>query len=94
MAKRQFILDTGREKIAVEGHEHRNVAVKYLMKRRRSLLSTRDTQKVDRLYSELPDRIEVIGKKATKTYNVKWSREGVGDLVGARFVFSIEETSA
>ena len=29
MAKRGFTIDTGKEKIEVEGHEHRNVAVKY-----------------------------------------------------------------
>ncbi|TMP96522.1 MAG: hypothetical protein E6K99_09975 [Thaumarchaeota archaeon] len=33
MAKRGFTIDTGSEKIDVEGHEHKNVAVKYLMKR-------------------------------------------------------------
>ena len=42
LTKRSFTIDTGKEKIEVEGHEHKNVAVKYLMKRRRSLLSTKD----------------------------------------------------
>ena len=42
MTKRAFTIDTGKEKFETEGHEHKNVAVKYLMKRRRSLLSTKD----------------------------------------------------
>ena len=45
MTKRSFTIDTGKDKIDVEGHEHKNVAVKYLMKRRRSLLSTKDPSK-------------------------------------------------
>jgi hypothetical protein len=46
LTKRAFTIDTGKEKFEVEGHEHKNVAVKYLMKRRRSLLSTKDPEKV------------------------------------------------
>ena len=40
LAKRQFTIDIRKEQIPVEGQVHRNVAVKYLMKRRRSLLMT------------------------------------------------------
>ena len=54
MAKRAFTIDTGKEKIEVEGHEHKNVAIKYLMKRRRSLLSTKDPTKVELLFADLP----------------------------------------
>ena len=53
MAKRGFTIDTGKEKIEVEGHAHQNVAVKYLMKRRRSLIFTKDPAKVERLFSEV-----------------------------------------
>jgi len=91
MAKRRFTIDTGKEKLEVEGHEHRNVAVKYLMKRRRSLLSTRDPQKVEELYSNLPATISIIGRQVTKSYRAKWERTGTEEFQGARFVFTLEE---
>ena len=47
MVKRTFTIDTGSERIDVEGYDYQKVAVKYLMKRRRSLLSTRDPTKVE-----------------------------------------------
>ena len=50
MGKRKFTIDLGDEKIEVEGHQHKNVAIKYLMKRRRSLLMTRDKEKVEKLF--------------------------------------------
>ena len=46
LAKRQFKIDTGKEQIPVEGQVHRNVAVNYLLKRRRSLLMTKKSEKV------------------------------------------------
>ncbi|MDG6965870.1 MAG: hypothetical protein JRM75_04320, partial [Nitrososphaerota archaeon] len=65
MAKRSFTIDTGTEKIPVEGNAHRNVAVKYLMKRRRSLIFTKDQAKVERLFSEVPKQISIIGANVT-----------------------------
>jgi hypothetical protein len=59
MAKRAFTIDTGKEQIEVEGHVPRNVAVKYLMKRRRSLLSTKDPEKVEKMFDELPRDVAV-----------------------------------
>ncbi len=91
MAKRAFTIDTGREKIEVEGHEHRNVAVKYLMKRRRSLLSTKDPAKVEKMYTELPSEVKIIGKQLTKAYKVSWEKKGTGEFVGARFTFDLAE---
>lgn len=91
MAKRSFTIDTGKERIDVEGHEHRNVAVKYLMKRRRSLLSTKDSQKVDRLFGDLPTQIKIVGKQVTKAYEVRWEKTGTGEFAGARFTFEISE---
>jgi hypothetical protein len=91
LAKRSFTIDTGKEKIEVEGHEHRNVAVKYLMKRRRSLLSTKDQAKVDNLFKELPSKISIIGKQVTKSYKVSWERTGTGEFAGARFTFTMDE---
>lgn len=91
MAKRAFTIDTGKEKLEVEGHEHKNVAVKYLMKRRRSLLSTRDPKKVEALFSDLPHHIAIIGKQLTKSYDVKWERTGTEEFAGARFTFTVTE---
>jgi hypothetical protein len=77
--------------LEVEGHEHKNVAVKYLMKRRRSLLSTKNQVKVEELYTELPTKVKVIGKQLTKTYDVAWEKTGTGEFSGARFTFTIAE---
>ncbi len=94
MAKRAFTIDTGKEQIDVEGHEHRNVAVKYLMKRRRSLLSTKDPVKVDKMFDDLPKEVKIIGKQLTKAYNVAWEKKGTGEFVGARFTFELTESNA
>jgi hypothetical protein len=94
MAKRQFTIDTGKEKIPVEGHVHRNVAVKYLMRRRRSLLMTKNPEKVEKLFSDVPTKIRIIGKQVTKEYRVNWQREGTEDMyAGSRFVFTMEEVN-
>ena len=91
LTKRPFTIDTGKEKLEVEGHEHKNVAVKYLMKRRRSILSTKDPDKVERLFAALPERVSVIGKQLTKTYAVTWEKTGTGEFAGARFTFTMDE---
>lgn len=91
MAKRPFTIDTGSEKIDVEGHAHLNVAVKYLMKRRRSLLFTKDQAKVEKMFLDVPTQVSVIGKQVTKTYKVHWERVGTGEFPGARFTFTLEE---
>jgi len=91
MAKRAFTIDTGSEKIPVEGHAHQNVAVKYLMKRRRSLLLTKDPAKVEKLFSEVPTKISIVGANLTKTYTVSWERVGTGEFPGARFTFTLED---
>src|SRR5215467_12664142 len=93
MAKRQFIIDTGTEQISVEGQVHRNVAVKYLMKRRRSLIMTKNPDKVEKLFSDVPKSIKIIGKQLTREYNVKWEREGTDDFVGSRFVFVLDDAN-
>lgn len=92
MPKRQFTIDNGKEKIEVEGYEHEKVAVKYLMKRRRSLLSTKDKAKVENLFNELPSKVTVIGKQVSKAYKVSWERVSTGEFVGARFTFTLEQT--
>jgi predicted NAD-dependent protein-ADP-ribosyltransferase YbiA (DUF1768 family) len=91
LAKRKFTIDTGKEKIEVEGHAHRNVAVKYLMRRRRSLLFTKDKAKVEKLYEEVPRTISIIGAQVTKSYEVKWERVGTEEFTGVRFPFTLVE---
>lgn len=91
MGKRAFTIDIGKEKIPVEGHAHQNVAVKYLMKRRRSLIFTKDPAKVEKLFSDVPHEISIIGANVTKKYKVAWERVGTGEFPGARFTFTLEE---
>lgn len=94
LGKRQFTIETSNnEQIPVEGQVHRNVAVKYLMKRRRSLLMTKDQQKVEKLYSELPQSIKIIGKQVTHIYKINWEKEGIEEYQGSRYVFSLDERS-
>jgi len=90
LTKREFIIDNGTEKIAELGHLHKNVAVKYLMKRRRSLLMTKNLEKVENLFSELPRKIRIIGKQVTYSYEVNWERQGVIEFEGSRFVFTLK----
>ncbi len=91
MAKRQFTIDTGKEQIPVEGQVHRNVAVKYLMKRRRSLLMTKNSEKVEKLWEDLPKNIRIIGKQVTRQYKVKWEWLGSEEFEGSRFAFTLED---
>jgi hypothetical protein len=91
LAKRAFTIDIGTEKIPVEGNAHDKVAIKYLMKRRRSIIFTKDPAKVEKLFSEVPKRISIIGANVTKTYTVTWERVSTGEFAGARFTFTLEE---
>ncbi len=93
MGKRKFTIDLGNEKIEVEGHQHKNVAIKYLMKRRRSLIMTRDPDKVEKLYQEVPKTISVVGGHLIKSYKINWEREGTIEFEGSRFVFTLTELS-
>jgi predicted NAD-dependent protein-ADP-ribosyltransferase YbiA (DUF1768 family) len=91
VTKRQFTIDINKEQIPVEGQVHKNVAVKYLMKRRRSLLTTKNPEKVEKLYSDLPKTIKIIGKQVTRAYRVNWEKEGSEEYCGSRFVFTLDE---
>jgi len=91
LAKRQFTIDTGKEQIPVEGQLHRNVAVKYLMKRRRSLLMTKNPEKIEKLWEDLPKNIKIIGKQVTREYKVKWERLGTEEFEGSRFAFTLQD---
>ena len=91
LAKRQFTIDIGKEQIPVEGQMHRNVAVKYLMKRRRSLLMTRNSEKVEKLWADLPKEIKIVGKQVIRGYKVNWERLGTEAFEGSRFAFTLED---
>lgn len=94
MGKRTFTIDTGKEKVEVEGTDYQKVAVKYLMKRRRSLLFTKDQEKVGRLWDDLPKEVKIIGAQMTKTYGIEWEKVGTKEFAGARFTFELEEKQA
>jgi hypothetical protein len=91
LVKRSFTIDIGKEQIPVEGQVHRNVAIKYLMKRRRSLLMTKNPEKVEKLWNDLPQTIKIIGKQLTREYKVSWTRTGIEEFEGSRFVFTIDD---
>ena len=91
LAKRQFTIDIGKEQIPVEGQVHRNVAVMYLMKRRRSLLMTKNSEKVEKLWADLPKKIKIIGKHVIREYRVNWERLGTEEFEGSRFAFILED---
>ena len=91
MAKRAFTIDIGTEKIPVEGHAHLNVAIKYLMKRRRSIIFTKDPEKKEKLFADVPKKISIIGANVTKTYDVAWERVSTGEFAGAKYTFTLEE---
>jgi hypothetical protein len=91
MGKRKFTIDLDSEKIEVEGHQHKNVAIKYLMKRRRSLLMTKDKDKVEKLFKAVPKTISIVGGHLIKSYKINWEREGTIEFEGSRFVFTLIE---
>ena len=91
MSKRQFVIVIGKEEISIDGYEHKSVATKYFMKRRRSLLVTKDKEKVERLFNSLPHQVIVKGKKLDKTFKINWERIGTTNFEGARFTFTLEE---
>jgi hypothetical protein len=92
LAKRQFTIDTGKEQIPVEGQVHKNVAVKYLMKRRRSLLMTKNPEKIEKLWTDLPKKIKIIGSQLTREYKITWERLGTEKTYeGSRFTFALAD---
>jgi hypothetical protein len=91
MVKKEFIMVVNDTQIPVLGHTHRNVAVKYLMKRRRSLLMTKDPAKVETLYTSLPTQIMVKSKRVNRAYDINWERVGTENFEGSRFPFTISE---
>jgi hypothetical protein len=52
---------------------------------------TKDPNKVERLYYELPHTVKIMGKNVTHSYAINWEREGTTDFQGSRFVFALQE---
>ena len=52
---------------------------------------TKDPQKVEKLYSELPQNIKIIGKQVTHAYKINWEKEGTEEYQGSRFVFTLDD---
>jgi hypothetical protein len=90
----KFEIKAGGAVIVSEGLTHESALTAYLMKRRRSLLSTRDPAKAEWFFSDLPKKAMVSGGGASKAYKVKWEKVGgrKSRFPGARFVFSVEES--
>ena len=93
-SKRNFTIDTGKEQIQVQGSDYQKVAVKYLMKRRRSLLFTKDPAKADKLWEDLPKQVKIVGAQLTKVYDIEWEKVGTKEFAGARFTFELQEKQA
>ncbi len=53
---------------------------------------TKDPAKVEKLFSEVPTKVSIVGANVTKTYKVNWERVGTGEFPGARFTFTLDET--
>ena len=64
------------------------------MKRRRSLLFTKDPAKVEKLWEDLPKQVKIVGAQLTKTYDIAWEKVGTKEFAGARFTFEMEEKQA
>jgi hypothetical protein len=64
------------------------------MKRRRSVLMTKNPEKVEKLFADLPTTIKIVGKQVTKEYKISWQREGTEETyAGSRFVFTMDEVN-
>ena len=52
---------------------------------------TKNSEKVEKLWQDLPKRLKIIGKQVTKEYRVKWERLGREEFEGSRFAFTLED---
>jgi hypothetical protein len=51
---------------------------------------TKNPEKVEKLWTDLPKTIRIIGKQLTREYRVNWERMGTQDYEGSRFVFTLD----
>jgi hypothetical protein len=52
---------------------------------------TRDKEKVEKLFAEVPKTISIIGGHLIKSYQINWEREGTTEFEGSRFVFTLTD---
>jgi hypothetical protein len=66
--------------------------VRYLMKKRKILLFTRNPAKAEEMFGKMPTHADVTSLRIRKSYDIKWEKVGTGEFRGARFAFKLEET--
>jgi len=54
---------------------------------------TKNPEKVEKLWTDLPKKIKIIGRQLTREYNVNWERLGTEEYEGSRFVFTLDDLS-
>ena len=54
---------------------------------------TKNPEKVEKLFSDLPKNVKIIGKQLTREYNVMWERVGSEEFEGSRFTFVLDDAS-
>jgi hypothetical protein len=52
---------------------------------------TKDPNKIERLYCDLPHSLKIMGKQVTHSYAINWEKVGTTDFQGSRFVFALQE---
>ena len=52
---------------------------------------TKNSERVEKLWQDLPKSIKIIGKQVTKEYRVRWERLGREEFEGSRFAFTLED---
>ncbi len=52
---------------------------------------TKNSEKVERLWEDLPKNIKIIGKQVTREYIIKWERLGTEEFEGSRFAFTLQD---
>ena len=51
---------------------------------------TKNLEKVESLFADLPKKIRIIGKQITHNYEVNWERQGITEFEGSRYVFTLK----
>ncbi len=52
---------------------------------------TKNPEKVEKLFNDLPKTIKIVGKQLTREYKVVWEREGSEEFAGSRFTFTLDD---
>ena len=56
-------------------------------------MMTKNPEKVEKLWTDLPKKIKIIGRQLTREYKVNWERLGTEEYEGSRFVFTLDDLS-